>query len=253
MVAGAITMTVGFGVRAGTIPIGSGGVGDPLATAGPYGDGPAATEVASDVSPAPDPATEAPAESDPTTPGVGTLWFADAFDTVGAWPTGQLDWVTTSVADGLYRIEAQPTDLPVILTGTTGEGSPGTALTMSVRLAIPTDADPATSAGLVMEDAEGTRIMALVLRDGRVALLRDSIESLDLIASGAITPSSAMIDLSISLVNGSATVSADGEALASAQASIVPISFGLAVWAASKPATIDVDSYAIRVDDVSQP
>ncbi len=242
-------MTVGTGIRTGTIPIGFNGPGDPQATAGPYGDGPGTTQIASEASAAPSLATDVPAETAPTSPGIGTLWFADDFDAEGAWPTGPLDWVTTSVADGLYRIDAQPTDLPVIVTGSTGEGSPGSALTVSVRLAIPADADPTTSAGPVMEDAEGARIMALVLGDGRVALLRDSIESLDLIASGAITAPSATIELSITLENGAATVAVDGAELATAQTSIAPISFGLAIWAADHRTTIEVDSYAIWVMD----
>ena len=248
MVAGAVTMTVGFGIQTGTIPLVSGGAGDPLATAVPYGDGPGATQVASDVSPAPDPATDAPAESAPVTPGAGSLWFADEFDTEGAWPTGPLDWMTASVTDGVYRLNAQPTDLPVIVTGATGEGSPGSALTVSVSLAFPTDADPATSAGPVLQDAEGTRIMAFVLADGRIALVRDSIESLDLIASGAMSPPTGMIELSITLQSGSATVAVGGVPLATAQTSLVPVSFGIGVWAASRPATIDVDSYEIWVN-----
>lgn len=247
MVAGAITMTVGMGIRTGTIPLVSGGPGDPSATAGPYGDGPGSTQEASDMSPVPNPATDAPAVIDLATPGAGTLWFADEFDTAGAWPTGPLDWMTATVADGVYRLDVQPTDLPVTVTGATGEGSPGAALTVSARLSFPTDADPATSAGPVLQDAEGNRIMALVLADGRVALVRDTFESLDLLASGETAPPGGMIDLSITLENGSATVAVGGVSLATAETSLVPISFGIAVWAASRPATIEVDSYSIRV------
>ncbi len=240
-------MAAGSGIGTGAIPIGLGGQGVPPPTTGPYGDGPSATEVAWDVSPAPTPATDPPAESSPAPSAAGTLWFADDFDAEGAWPIGPLDWATTSMAGGLYRIDAQPTDLPVFITGATGEGSPGSALTVKVNLALSPDADPATSVGTVIEDAAGERIVALVLADGRVALLRDSIESLDLIASGAIPPPTGMIELSLTLSDGSAVVSVDGESVATAQTSIVPISFGLAVWAASHPTSIDVDSYAIWI------
>ncbi len=198
------------------------------------------------VPPAPTPAP--PLRSDPAvTPEPGALWFGDDFDTVAAWPDGSLDWMTTSVAGGQYRIVTQVTDLPVVVMAAAGEGSPAGSITVAMRLTIPAGTDPESGAGLVLETVAGERLMALVFANGRVSLLRDSIESLDQLASGTVARPGGAVDLALSLGGGVAGVAVDGSPVASARVDLAPIGFGIAVWSPLKPATIDVDAYRVWV------
>ena len=274
MILGAALMLAGGGIRAGIIPVapcgGSCGPGPSDSPAAGTPAAPPAIAVASVLPSAPGPtAPPSPVSSassaqptlpsvppDPTTPASpepGTIWFADDFDTVAAWPDGNLDWVTTSVAGGQYRVAARVTDLPVVVMAAAGEGSPGADVLIAVRLTLGAGSDPETSAGLVVGDAGGMRLMALVSANGRVSLLRDSIESLEQLASGSITPPAGPVDLTLSLGRGTAIVAVDGVPLASAQAAFAPIEFGIAAWAPLRPATLDVDSYRVWVRGAAQP
>jgi hypothetical protein len=160
----------------------------------------------------------------------GTTWFSDEFDVVAAWPDGRLDWMTTAVRDGAYRIDAIETDLPVFVFAAAGEGAPRVPVTVAADLVIG-PGDPATSAGIVLEAADGTRLIALVSGAGRVTILRDSIEQLDEVAVGFIDPPVAPVRLRLSLDGDTASVSIDGRVVASARETLAPIGFGLAVWA----------------------
>ncbi len=263
MVLGAALMVAGLGIRFGVIPIAlGGGSGDPqptgsLASGGPGSTPPAvtassvpaasgrSTATSPPTSPAPATPDATPAPSPLASPEAGTLWFADDFDTVAAWPEGSLDWLTADVAGGMYRIDAQPTDLPIFVMAAAGEGSPGPAVRVTALLAIAADADPATGAGVAIEDAAGARLLAMVSADGRVTLFQDSIESLDLLASGSISPPSGAVELALSLSGDAAAVSVDGIPVTSARATLSPVGVGLAVWAVGGPATIEVDSYRV--------
>ncbi len=264
MVLGVAFMVAGVGIRVGAVPTTlGGGSGGPRSSGSPMSGDPSATPVMATRSPVPDvsgpPATPSPVTSaapdttldsaDLASPAVSTLWFADDFDTVAAWPVGPLDWLATAVADGTYLIDAQPTDLPVVVMAAAGEGSPGDALTVTVELAFTADADPEAGAGPVIEDDQGTRLLALVSADGRVTLFRDSVESLDLLASGSISPPSGPVELELSVDANGATVSVDGVPVTSATASLAPIAFGLAVWVVSRSTTIVVDAYRVWVVD----
>lgn len=258
MVLGATIMAAGLGIRVGVIPVnfgdgsggqqpsgglGSGGPGATSATAVAAPSVPAASSRPSATPPGTPEATPAP--SSLASPEAGTPWFADDFDAVAAWPVGALDWLTADVAGGLYHIVAQPTDLPVVVMAAAGEGSPGPTVRVTALLAIGANADPATGAGLALEDAAGARLLAMVSRDGRVTLLRDSIESLDLLASGSVSPPAAAVELTLSLGAGTAVVSVGGIPVASARATLSPTGVGLVVWAVGGPAAIDVDAYRV--------
>jgi hypothetical protein len=257
MVIGATVMAAGLGIRVGAIPITfGGGSGDLQPSGGLASGGPGATPAGALASPAPQAtpaptataATAAPPTAPPTptpAPEAGTPWFADDFDAVAAWPVGPLDWLTADVAGGQYHIVARPTDLPVFVMAAAGEGSPGPMVRVTALLAISASADPATGAGVSIEDVAGARLLAMVSPDGRVTLFRDSIESLDLLASGSISPPSGVVELTLSLDAGTAAVSIDGIQVASARATLSTMGVGLAVWAVGGPAAIDVDAYRV--------
>ena len=175
----------------------------------------------------------------------GVTWFADEFDTVAAWPTGDLEWLTTTVEGGRYRIEARETDLPVFVLAAAGEGSPGANLVVSAPLEIGGSADPRSAAGIVLEAADGTRLVVLLGVDGRVSVYRDSLEAFDGLASGTIDPPAGLVDLRVTLADGVVTATVDGRPVVSAQAAIEPVAVGLAVWAVGGPATVSVDRYEV--------
>jgi len=261
MVLGATVMAAGLGIRIGVIPINfGGGSGGPQPSGSLASGGPGATPAGAlasrvpqaTLAPTATAATAAPPTVPPTptptptpAPEAGTQWFADDFDAIAAWPVGALDWLTADVAGGQYHIVARPTDLPVFVMAAAGEGSPGPTVRVTALLAIGADADPATGAGLALEDAAGARLLAMVSRDGRVTLLRDSIESLDLLASGSVSPPSGAVELTLSLSAGTAAVAVDGIQVASARATLSTMGVGLAVWAVGGPAVIDVDAYSV--------
>jgi hypothetical protein len=253
MVLGAVLVVAGLAIRAGIVPVTiGGGPGGPQPSGGTTITILVGSPVPAVASPATPIATSVPDEL--ASPAAETLWFADDFDTVAAWPVGQLDWLTTAVEGGTYRIDAQPTDLPVVVMAAAGEGSPGRAVIVIVELAIAPGSNPTTGAGLAVVDAVGTRFLALVAADGRVSLLRDSIESLDLLASGSTSAPVGTVGLGLSIGAATTTVSVDGIPVTSAQASIAPNAVGLAVWAMGGPATIDVDTYRVwSVGDAARP
>lgn len=262
MVLGVASMAVGVGIRLGAIALpgacgsecGAGPSPAPrVAVASPSASPPASPDVTGPpATMAPTPTgtvVPAPTVAPSVSPEPGALWFSDDFDTVAAWPDGPLDWMTTSVAGGRYRIATQVTDLPVVVMAAAGEGSPGGSIIVTLRLTLASGADPETAGGLVLETGAGERLMALVSANGRVSLLRDSIESLDQVASGTISPPTGPVELTLSLGDGTAIAAVDGSQVASARLAFVPIGFGIAVWTPLKPATMDVDHYRVWVVD----
>ena len=261
MLAGTALMAGGLALRLGVVAVP--GVG-PDASPGPVAVASALPPDAS--TPMPDPASPAPSTPAPTaaptlaptpaptptpsaTPDItappGVTWFADEFDTVAAWPTGDLEWLTTTVEGGRYRIEARETDLPVFVLAAAGEGSPGAGLVVSAPLEIPGSADSRSAAGIVLEAADGTRLVVLLGVDGRVSVYRDSLEAFDGLASGTIDPPAGLVDLRVTLADGVVTATVDGRPVVSAQAAIEPVAVGLAVWAVGGPATVSVDRYEV--------
>jgi len=253
MLSGVVLFVAGLGVRAGVIPISVGGTSSPAPSDGvavmapsPVSSVTALVGDPSAAAPSVPPSTPAspPASPSPSADGA-ELWFADDFDTVAAWPDGKLDWATTSIADGHFRIDARETDLPFFIMAAAGEGAPGSSVSVTANLSIAARAEPASAAGIALEDADGTRLLALVSADGRVSLFRDSIESFDGVASGSVVAPTGVFELTLALGGETATVSLDGNQIASARATLETIRVGLGVWAVGGPATIDVDSYRV--------
>lgn len=214
---------------------------DPVSTAVPT---PASTsEPTSAATPASTPApTVTPAITDPP----GATWFADEFEAVAAWPTGDLDWLTATVEGGRYRVDAQETDLPVIVLASAGEGSPGADLVVSAVLEIGAHTNAVTSAGIALEALDGSRLLVMLGADGRVSVYRDSIEVFDGLASGTTDPPAGLVELRVTVADGVVTATVDGRPVVSAQASVEPAGVGLAFWAVGGDATVSLDRYEVR-------
>ncbi|OGO58987.1 MAG: hypothetical protein A2V85_01040 [Chloroflexi bacterium RBG_16_72_14] len=257
MLAGTGLMAGGLALRLGVVAVPGVGPGASHAPVAVATVSPAETST-----PAPDPASAPPSTPAPTpdptpaptpapsaTPDVtappGVTWFADEFDAVAAWPTGDLDWLTATVEFGRYRVEAKETDLPVIVLAAAGEGSPGANLAVSAVLEIGGSADPRSAAGIALEAADGTRLLVLLGADGRVSIYRDSLEAFDGLASGTIDPPAGLVDLRVELADGVVTAAVDGRPVVSARASVEPAGVGLAFWAVLGPATVSVDRYEL--------
>ena len=251
MVAGGCLVAGGLALRFGAVALpGADGPPEVVATSpGPAASGGPAAPTAAQVvvATAAPPTTSPPLPS--TTPSAtvapGTPWFADDFETVAAWPTGDLDWLTAEVVDGRYRVEAQATDLPVVVLAAAGDGSPGADVAVGVRLEIMPAVDPTTAAGIALETVDGTRFLILLSADGRVTLYRDSIESFDGLASGTTTPPTGLAELRVTATAGTLTATVDSLPVVSARVTVVPVAVGLAVWVVGGPATVEVDRYEV--------
>ena len=233
MTLGVAMMLGGAILRFGAVPIGLGaGAGDPAAspTADPVsGASPVATE------------------GSPTgPPDVAELWFGDDFTTEAAWPVGDLGLVVATVAAGRYVVDTEPVDLPVTIVAAAGDRAPDASRSVAIQVGVAfASGDPATSAGPILEDVTGARLMVLLSADGRVGLYRDSIESFDLLASAAIAPPSGVVTVGLLLDGEAATVLLDGAAVTSAVTSLVPVAVGLAVWSPFAPARVAFEAYRV--------
>ena len=251
MVSGLALFVAGLGVRAGVVPLSGGTTAIAATSAAPLSSPAPLSSQAVSPSPSAPASISPPASLSPSrspSADTGEPWFADDFDTVAAWPDGTLDWVTTSIVDGRYRIDAQETDLPVYVMAAAGDGSPGSSVSLTAEISIVARADPASAAGVALEDAHGMRLLALISADGRASLVRDSFESLDVLASGSVAAHAGPIELTLVLGGESATVSIDGRQVASARATLEAVGVGIGVWAVGGPATIDVDRYRVWVE-----
>jgi hypothetical protein len=257
MLAGTGLMVGGLALRLGLVAVP--GVG-PIASHAPVAVASALPSATS--APAPDPASTAVPTSGPSsaappastpaptaTPAIsappGVTWFADEFEAVAAWPTGDLDWLTATVEGGRYRVEARDTDLPVIVLAAAGEGSPGPDLVISAVLEIGAHAGPTTSAGIALEALDGSRLLVMLGADGRVSVYRDSIELFDGLASGTTDPPEGLVELRVTVADGVVTATVDDRPVVSAQAAIEPAGVGLAFWAVGGDATVSVDCYEV--------
>jgi hypothetical protein len=257
MLAGTGLMAGGLALRLGVVAVP--GVG-PVASHAPVAVASALPPATS--APAPDPASTAVPTSEPTpaptsattpaptaTPVItappGVTWFADEFEAVAAWPTGDLDWLTAKVEGGRYRVDAKETDLPVIVLAAAGDGSPGADLVISALLEIGAHASPRTSAGIALEALDGSRLLVMLGADGRVSVYRDSIEVFDGLASGTTDPPEGLVELSVTVADGVVSATVDGRPVVSAQAAIEPVGVGLAFWAVGGDATVSLDRYEV--------
>jgi hypothetical protein len=236
MVLGSALMLGGAILRFGAVPLGwAAGSPDPGSSPSPASAG--------------DQATSPPAAlaSPDDLPDDADLWFADDFIAEGAWPIGDLDLVVASISSAGYVLEADLADLPVVIVAAAGEGSPGgggRSVTVQVDVTFG-PGDAGVSAGPILEDAPGSRLMVLASADGRVGLYRDSVESFDLLASASVAPPEGALTVGLTLDGGTALVIADGVAVTSAAVSAEPVAVGLAVWSPFGAATVSFGGYRV--------
>lgn len=251
MLAGVLLFVAGTGIRMSVAPAAGVTGGEPAvasASLTPVPSARSAASVAPSFAMTPAPPSDLPPASmtAPPTPSPSLeMWFADDFNAAAAWPVGDLGLLRASVSDGVYRVVARAADLPVVVIAGAGDGSPGADVTLTAELVFAADADASSAAGLVLEDADGTRLLALLTASGRVTLAGDSMESFDIVASGSIPTVSGRIGLGLSLASGRATVTVDGAPIASAKATLNPAFVGLAFWAAGTRTRFDVDTYRV--------
>jgi hypothetical protein len=238
MTLGLAVMASGAAIRVGAISLGPGvepgigpGVGGDVGTAAPND-------------------TAGPVEETPPAGGSsadGELWFADDFTAEGPWQTGDLGLMQVAVASGRYTVEAQPADLPLVVMAAAGEGAPGgDGRTVTIEVTVNfASGDAATSAGLVVADAAGRRLMLLVARGGDVGLFSDTIESFDLLASASVEPQSGTLTLAMRVEPSAVTVLLDGAAVTSAAGGFEIAGVGLAVWSPMSAATIEFQTYRV--------
>jgi hypothetical protein len=227
MVLGAVLLGTGALVRMGVSAADTGVVG------------PTATVTAP---PSVAPPSVAPPSVAPPSASVAPLLFADEFDTEAAWPTGDLGPLVTRYENGRYVVDAEPIDLPVYLVpvaeGLAGHGS----LRVEATLELPAGA---ASAGVFASDGAGLIYGLLADGDGRVLLVRDTMESLDVLATGSV-PATGSVVVALLIEPDRIVGHVGGVPVVTAAASLVPSTFGLLVWTQQESATIAVDRFEVR-------
>jgi hypothetical protein len=198
--------------------------------------------------PSAQPTTEATAQPSGQPVTTGTTWFADSFDTEGAWPTGDDGLSAGRYSDGRYLLRSHATDLPVYRWAV-NEGSVGDAL--SVETVIEFRADDPVAVGLVVGDADDlNRLLVLIEPGGEWALARDDVESFETLATGRAEALGVGTPHRLGLrLDGSGSVSAwlDGVELTSAPADLVVARVGLALWSVADGGRVAVDDYLVTV------
>ncbi len=188
-----------------------------------------------------------PLPSAPVPPS-GSAWFADAFDTEGAWPTGDDGLLGATYADGRYLLTAHPMDLPSYRWAA-NETTVGSAVTIESSIAF--DTDGPTAVGLVVADAGAmNKLVVLIEPGGEWVLARDDIESFETLFAGRTDPLAAGTVYRLRLaLDGAGTVRAwlDDVELASAAADLEVAQFGVAVWSAEDGGRVAVDDYLVTV------
>lgn len=258
MVLGAVLFVTGLAMRAGVLGSANGAVGPSagassspvVAIATPTGK--AATPVPTiaptltpTIAPTASPSPTPPPTPEPTaTPdATGELVFADDFDTEAAWPTGKVTGGKASYAGGWYVVSLVPIDLPGYITPAAGDGPLAAALTVEATLTL---AGSDAQAGPFVADAHDARIGVLLSADGRVTIVRDLIESFDVLGSGSTTPPGGPVRLTLVIGPDGTTALVDGHPVASIHEHLAPASFGLIVWSQTAAGTVKVDHFEAR-------
>ena len=242
MVFGAVLLGTGGLMRMGASAADT-GVAGPTATlaARPSAARPSAAPASAAPASVAPPSAVAPSGAPPSA-SVPPLLFADEFDTEAAWPTGELGPLVTRYENGRYVVYAEPIDLPVYLVpvaeGLAGHGS----LRVEATLELPAGA---ASAGVFASDGAGLIYGLLADGDGRVLLVRDTMESLDVLATGSV-PATGSVVVALLIEPDRIVGHVGGVPVVTAAASLVPSTFGLLVWTQQESATIAVDRFEVR-------
>jgi len=247
MVLGAVLFVVGLTMRAGLLRPTVAAVGPvpsitPAAVVAAAPTPPASSEPAASPD-APSEPTPAPTP-EPTPAPTAELIFADEFDAEAAWPVGAVTGMTTRYDAEGYVLDAPPSDLPFYVEAVSGDGSLPTVVTAEATLRL--DGTGEGQAGLFVVDRDGARVGVLVAPDGRVILVRDSIESFDVLGTGSLDVGEGPIRLSLTVSPSGTTALVDGQAVASIREYVVPAGWGLVIWSQLSPTSVFVDRYEVR-------
>jgi hypothetical protein len=251
MLAGIVVFVAGLTIRAGMFAPAMGGVGPPptprpiaivaVASSAPTVGPTVAIVPTSTVTPT---IALAPTPSPTGQPSLGEILFADEFDTEAAWPTGQVTGAVARYEDGVYVLDAKPIDLPgYIFPAAAGEGSLPGSVVVSATFEFGGSGE---QAGLVVADASGATVGALVSADGRVVLIRDSIESFDMLGSGSADVGDGPIRVFLSVGPHGTSVVVGDRVVVSMAGRVDPMAFGIGIWSQLEPATVVIDHYEVR-------
>jgi hypothetical protein len=183
-----------------------------------------------------------------TPEGAETLWFEDTFSSLaGAFWTGSGEYAGASYADGGYRVEIKPVDLPVVLSAAAGESSPGAQVAVEGTFQLIEGPDDAEY-GLSVRDVDGTAGLELLIAPGgRYALYRDNVEVFESVLAGSRADFDAHREVTLRLEIGpqGSGVLIDGTMIAQSDATIMSGSFGIALRTTSANARIVVHDYRV--------
>ena len=179
----------------------------------------------------------------------GSVWFADAFDSEGAWPTGDDGFLDATYDGGWYLLTVHPADLPVYRWAA-NEAAPGTALTVEASIVFETGGP--TAVGLAVADAGAfNKLVVLLEPGGEWMISRDDVEAFETLMVGQaaepVTPKT-VHRLRIEL-DGAGMVSAwlDDVELGSAAAHLEVTQFGIAAWSVEDGGRVAVDDYLVTL------
>jgi hypothetical protein len=201
--------------------------------------GPTATLAAPSVAP-PSVAVASPSAAPPSDP---SPLFADEFDAEAAWPTGDLGPLVTRYENGRYVVDAEPVDLPVYLVPV-AEGLAGQrSLRVEVTMELPAGA---AGAGVFASDGSGLTYGLLADGAGRVLLVRDTMESFDVLATGSVPAMTGSVVVSLLVEPDRIAGHVGGTPVVTVAGSLIPSTFGLFVWTQQDRATIVFDRFEVR-------
>ena len=239
MVFGAVLLAAGLGVRMSACAAGTGAVGPTATLAAPSVAPPSVAVAPPSVAP-PSVAVAPPSAAPPSD---RSPLFADEFDAEAAWPTGDLGPLVTRYENGRYVVDAEPVDLPVYLVPV-AEGLAGQrSLRVEVTMELPAGA---AGAGVFASDGSGLTYGLLADGAGRVLLVRDTMESFDVLATGSVPAMTGSVVVSLLVEPDRIAGHVGGTPVVTVAGSLIPSTFGLFVWTQQDRATIVFDRFEVR-------
>jgi len=242
MVAGLVLTVLGMSIRTGALGVLAGGdpsasavpaptavavvaspTAAPVTLASPNADPATAPPVPVVVGPSRAPVTAPPAAAPPAAP--PALVFEDTFEFEGAWPTGQLGDLDAAYGDGLLILAGPGSELPTFIAPVAQPLAPASTVVVEAALTL----EPYAEAGVYLGTTGFERFGAVVSADGRVAIFRDSSESLEVIGTGSAAVTGPL-RLALRLDGSTLSAAVDGRQVVAVALPATALDFGLVAW-----------------------
>ncbi|HET7727449.1 MAG TPA: hypothetical protein VFK54_08995, partial [Candidatus Limnocylindrales bacterium] len=153
------------------------------------------------------------------------LVFEDTFAFEGAWPTGQIGDVDAAYGDGLFLLAGPGSELPTFIAPVAEPLAAASTVTVEAALTL----EPYAEAGVYVGTGESERVGAVISADGRVAIFRDSIESLEVIGTGSVAVTGPL-RLTLTLHGSTVVAAVDGRQVVAVALPVRAVDFGLVTW-----------------------